>query len=379
MTEKIFIVGCERSGTSLLREVLNRSDRVCIALETHFLRRFSRTGKARRLERFGDLRDDANVERLAAALLAGRRALGSSYWGWLADEVTEETFRDRILRTDRTERSLFTVLMELYAERTCGASTGDGSMGDVILGEKTPSHLYYVPTLLEWFPGARVVHTFRDPRSIVVSKLLKVRKTMEGPKVRFSYLPSWMIRILETPIEVLHITKSWLDATRLHRRYARAYPGRYHMVRFEDLVTDPEGRVKEICDFLRLPFERRMLEEVPVMGSSYAPEGRRRSGFDTRAIDRWREHIHPVVSAWFSVVFRGPLRGLGYAGAMPWPAETAPAVAGPALSPLGASALERDGSGPSAAADPVSALPLDPSPRVASALPEEPPPAAPAP
>ena len=55
--EHVFIVGLPRTGSTLLRTLLNRSDRVSIAAETHFLHQFARLGKQKRLLRFGDLHE----------------------------------------------------------------------------------------------------------------------------------------------------------------------------------------------------------------------------------------------------------------------------------------------------------------------------------
>jgi hypothetical protein len=66
--ETVFIVGCARTGSTLLRQILNRHERLCLASETHFLRRWSRYGRDRQIAKFGDLSDDANVARLVATL-----------------------------------------------------------------------------------------------------------------------------------------------------------------------------------------------------------------------------------------------------------------------------------------------------------------------
>jgi hypothetical protein len=198
--------------------------------------------------------------------------------------------------------------MDVYA----GRAKGDVRSG-LILGEKTPTHLYYVPTLLEWFPQARIIHTFRDPRAIIVSKLKKVkRKGKEGPKQKLPRLPGWLLNPLVDPIEVLHMTKAWLDAAQLHSQYERSYPGRYHLVKFENLVGDPERHIRQICNFLEVPFESKMLEEVNIIGSSYISQRRGPDGFDRQATDRWRENINPLVKAWVSLSCRKYLRKFNY-------------------------------------------------------------------
>jgi hypothetical protein len=77
-TTNIFIVGCNRTGTSLLRQILNKSPRVSIAPETHFLRRFSQMGVRQKLEKFGDLSDERNTTQLVDFMYSGRKVVGSS-------------------------------------------------------------------------------------------------------------------------------------------------------------------------------------------------------------------------------------------------------------------------------------------------------------
>jgi hypothetical protein len=272
--DKVFIVGCGRTGSTLLREILNKSEQVCISPETHFLRRFSRLGVKKELKNFGDLLDDGNVKKLVDYLYSKKvRALGA--WGWLNKNVDKQHFTQRLLGSDRSERAIFFLVMQAYTEVNKG-----GSADDLILGDKTPTHLYYVPTLLEWFPGAKIIHTFRDPRGIIVSKLKKVEKGLEGPQVRYSYLPEWLLDPLITPIEVVHITKFWFDAARLHAKYEQLYPHQYHLVRFEDLISEPEKQIRQICDFLNIDFENAMLDEINIVGSSYQSERRGPAGID---------------------------------------------------------------------------------------------------
>jgi hypothetical protein len=306
--EHVFIVGCPRTGSTLLRQILNKSERVCITSETHFLRRISRVGMHKRILRFGDLGRDENVERLIDFLYAERNAEIRGYWNWFYRQVDRQEFRRRLLETDRSDREIFALLMRIYAEAR-RVPLAD----DLILGEKTPMHLYYVPTLFEWFPRVKIIHTFRDPRAIFASALKRVKSGKWGPK---GMLPSSVGRLLDPlldPLEVLHVTKIWFDAVKLHAQYERAYPGRYHLVRFEDMIAEPEEQVRQVCNFLEIPYESRLMDGIAVVGSSYHAQHRTGSGIDQSAVRRWEEHINPLARAWFSILGRKHLEKFGYA------------------------------------------------------------------
>lgn len=305
--EVIFIVGCARTGSTLLREILNRSERICLATETHYLRRMSSVGLWKRIKRFGDLRNDCNVEKLVAYWYAAHERGEKNYWSWLIKHVDRQYFTQRLLATDRSERAIFTVLMQVYAETKCGTIPPD-----MILGEKTPTHLKYVPTLLEWYPNAKIIHTFRDPRGIFTSTLKRIQSGKWGLKAVFPSVPARLLAPLDVPSAVVHTTNAWLDAVRLHITYKQMYGPQYHLVRFEDLIGDPEAQVRQICAFLDVPFDPKMVAETRVVSSSYQPHRRGAYGFDTQAAHRWQEHINPLIRAWFAILGRKYLKVFGY-------------------------------------------------------------------
>ncbi len=304
----LFIVGCNRSGTSLLRQIFNRSASVCLAPETHFLRRLSRVGVNQTLRQFGDLSIDRNIDRLVSYLYTDHFALKISYWQWLKHNVARETLTRTFLATDRSERALFLAMMRVYAEF---AKPGHA---DLILGEKTPTHLYYVPTLLEWFPRAKVIQTMRDPRAIIVSKLKKVnRKTSrDGFLKRLDENSRRMMEPFADPLEVAHTGKAWLDAAHLDEKYARDFPEQYRLLRFEDLIADPKANVNSLCEWLEIPYEAAMLEEIHVVASSFESQHRSESGIDTRALERWKEVSHPLVNAGFELFGQQQMKRFGY-------------------------------------------------------------------
>lgn len=303
----IFVVGCNRTGTSLARQVLNANSRVCLSPETHYLRRLAIAGDGRVLERLGPLTEDRTIVRLVDYLYADDARRKISFWQFLKKNVDRNEFTAALLASDRTERGIFSTFMNVYARTHCGDPAG------YILGEKTPTHVYSVPVLLEWYPQARIVHTVRDLRAVIVSKERKLAKpdTRDGMDKRLG-LPRSVVRPVALPSELTHTTKAWLDAAHLDRRYRKAYPGRYLMVRFEDLVQDPGTEVERLCQFAGIQLEPAMLGEIHVAASGFQAGHRGPEGFDAEAVDRWRESMNPMVERLLTWVGRRELQRLGY-------------------------------------------------------------------
>ncbi len=147
----IFVVGVSRSGTTLMRNVLNSHSRVAIAGENHFLGHLLPWEGARHaFRRFGDLDDDATIRRLVEYIYSGafsrrsRLREPSPFWIWLVRKVPRDELEARLLAGERTERGVFTALLRAFADQR----------GKAIIGEKTPAHVAWAETLLEWYRTA---------------------------------------------------------------------------------------------------------------------------------------------------------------------------------------------------------------------------------
>lgn len=294
----IFIVGSGRSGTTLLVGCLNRSDEVCIVNQTHFMGHFLRSGLQQDIDKIGDLSDDSVVGEVVAYLYS-RPYRGGAYWRWLLKNVDKECLTKKILDSDRRKQSLFAILMELPCN------------GKSVLGEKTPGHLFYVPSLLEWFPTAKVVHILRDPRAIYVSET-RFRLNQQGSWLfPFKQISQLGLKKVLIPVYVVfHTMVTWSKVVKSHFQYAEDYPDNYYCLKFEDLVRAPGNELKKLCHFLDVEFQEEMLDQVVINTSFKSVEGK--AGFDRRAVDRWKEHINPIANVWFSFLFRQRLKEFGY-------------------------------------------------------------------
>jgi Sulfotransferase family len=145
-TRPVFVVGCARSGTTLVQQLLNRHPAVAIGPETHFVRRF-----LLRRAQYGDLTVPASFDRLLDDVTASPE---------FADfGIDAADFRAGCLGGVRTVGHVFHRLLAEFA-----------SLHNVsVVGEKTPNHCLYMRQLESVFPAARFIAIVRDPRAVVAS------------------------------------------------------------------------------------------------------------------------------------------------------------------------------------------------------------------
>ena len=301
-TEFVSIVGVNRSGTTLMRNVLNRSDQLAIADESHFLGHLIASQGARyAFRKLGPLSDDENVRRLVDFIYSGELRRASKFknyihWGWLSLNVEKDVLVQEILESDRSERSLFVAFLKVFAK----------AQGKPIIGEKTPAHFRYVETMLEWFPNGKIIHMVRDPRGTFISDLKRRKEEPPGKQARV-----YDVLRRSDPLLKLFImfvtTAAWAESVSIGCKFRKRLPDRYRLQKFEDLVADPEREVREICRFLEMDFQPKMLEQLVVRGFQ-----RGEAGFDGKAASRWKEHIDSWVEKWFVLCFKRRLGELGY-------------------------------------------------------------------
>lgn len=244
----VFVVGCPRSGTTLVQQLLNAHPAVRIGPETHFVHRFWQ-----RRASYGDLDSDEGWERLVRDVAAIPE---------LADiGIDGADLEARAGNVVRHPGRLLATLLDLFA--------GDAE----VTGEKTPNHLLYMPLLQEWVPGARFIHVLRDPRAVVSSW----RAVPWSSGTAYGDAAIW-------------------------RHYIRTAeqnppgPGTLLVVRYEALVADPAAETRRICEFLELPHEARMLEHYrsePLALDVEREPWKRRAGEPISAApaDRWQREL----------------------------------------------------------------------------------------
>jgi hypothetical protein len=210
-----------------------------------------------------------------------------------------------------TYRSILRAMLVAYGER----------VGKERVGEKTPSHVRYIPLLLDWFPDARILIMRRDPRAVMASKMKNpwVTRRLSPPSLRDGLLVGHRL------YEIAYETNDWAE---LYGRIAPAWEeeDRVLVVAYEALVKDPRSEVQRICRFLGEAYDPVMLsnrtsETVPEpegeVSAAHLQEWRERHYAKTlrpisaEGLGKWKDRL---TSTEVAVIEGGSKNGMEYYG-----------------------------------------------------------------
>jgi Sulfotransferase family len=269
VTPPLILLGVSRSGTTLLRVILDRSPGISIPDESFFVpllaRRHGRTIEAARF-----LDDVARIPTIRD-------------WGVSVDDVARRVY------SGMPTGEAIAAIYEAQAQ-----ASGKSRWGD-----KTPMYMRHLDLLDELFPDAQYVHLVRDGRDAALSFLQMPEgtftRTWAHPRTAAQFACLWR--------------KEVGDARSLGGRVGAS---RYHEVRYEALVADPEATVHAICTFAAIPFELAMLDYAGAVDVSAKPHQQRLLVPPTRGVRSWREDMPADDVAAFESVAGDLLSELGY-------------------------------------------------------------------
>lgn len=281
-----FIVGVGRSGTTMLRLMLDAHPELAIPPETHFVP-----------DLIDAIQGGAKPEKAVEAMTAVRQ------WGDLGIEPEQVLERWRQLDEFKAGPAL-RAFYGIYTER----------QGKPRWGDKTPIYVKNMLRIESALPEARFIHVIRDGRDVALSRW---KRTLgdKGPAPASQVAEGWERRI----------------------RRAQRQGGKlnhYLELRYEDLVTDTEPNLRRIAEFLELEWDPAMLtyyehaadrmaemaRDLPATdGKPTRPGAERMEAHamtqkppDPSAMYRWKEKMSPEDIAAFDAAAGTLLSELGY-------------------------------------------------------------------
>ena len=273
----VVVLGVSRSGTTLLKEMLDRSSGLAIPSESYFIPQlWDRHGERSSVE---ELTDDLG------------RIVRVQEWG-----VTPADVRARV-DGDARFRDVIDAVYRTYAERR----------GKPRYGDKTPVYMQRLPLLDTVFPDAQYVHIVRDGRDAGLSFMAMKRKPRFNagrPRRLAEFACAWRLEIEDA------------------RRFGGGLgAGRYLEVRYEDLVAEPEARLREVCAFLGLEYEPAMLEYHRDVDASRLADHPRLAEPPGAGRSRWQVGMDPADVELFEAIAGGVLADFGYQRTHPSPSQ----------------------------------------------------------
>ncbi|MCX4401529.1 sulfotransferase family protein [Streptomyces sp. NPDC059441] len=264
-TRPVFVLGCPRSGTTLLQLMLHAHPRIALPPETLpiALRAWGTPIVLPAYEgrlAFGDLAERDNRAGLAR-WITGRKETRFHELGLDAGRVAE-----RITDGPPTLGSALGIALRAYTEEHGKARGGD----------KRPAYALRVAEILRLFPDAQFVHLVRDGRDRVASLL---------------GMPWWHRGFHEA-------VATWAQVMDATRKYARELgPDSWYQLRFEDLLGDPEGQLRGVCGFLGEEYAPGMTAPYRVAGMAVPARKtwhrRTHGALDTSRAGAWTTRLTP--------------------------------------------------------------------------------------
>ena len=261
----LLILGVRRSGTTLLRVMLDRHSQLAVPDETYF------------------------VPQLADRHLRG---------------VDADEFLDDVRRVVEWDLPLDRVRARLHDGMPVGEAIGAvyavyaEQRGKPRWGDKTPMYMQNLRLLERLFPDALYVHLIRDGRDAALSFLGMPRGIVTE---------TWMHP--RTPAD---FACQWRTEVAAARRLGRRVGARYLEVRYESLVADVEPALRRICELAGLDYEPAMADYAGSVDVSAKPHQQRLLQPPTAGVRDWRKQMSGEAVASFEQVAGDLLQELGY-------------------------------------------------------------------
>lgn len=227
--EPLFIVGCKRSGTTMLRLMLNEHPDIHIPNESWFL---------------PDLWEKLpSAEPLSKSQLDTAFSTITSKWRWQFWDMSDDELFATLSSLNHPNLAKLIDAVYAYSAQRAGKRRW---------GDKTPIYVRHIDQIHRIFPSAKFIHIIRDGRDVCLS----------------------MSRLDWRHQSVWHLARYWSKEVESGIRAGRKLgSNRYYEVSYEDLVLDGEGVLRKICDFLDIDFDNAMLrfyERAPDNIASWA-------------------------------------------------------------------------------------------------------------
>lgn len=268
-----------------MAKVLGRHPRLFMPGETHF---FDDVYASRAT--LGDLSSPVSRESVATKLSDHYRR----YW-----EMPDQERIDAIIRDRPDVWARWRDGMRDYRDALSGFMSMQMEVeGKVRWGNNVPRDIFNLNEILDFYPQAKFVVCARDPRDFLLSYKGKWKVT-DGEHIS-------RLRQLYHPVITSLLWKA--SMRRLAALKSKVPSGNWVVVRYEDMVSDPEDTMRRVCRIVEEDFDLQMLD----VSESNSSTGQQQKGIFVSSVRRWRTELSPVEISVAQHLTAQEMRGLGY-------------------------------------------------------------------
>ncbi len=289
----LFVVGNSRSGTTLMARMLRAHTDIYILNETHYFQNVPDTY-------FDDMSDE-KIQNLLRQIEAIQK-----YGIYRKDKIlTSPSFLCNAYGKGEIDSSdkynLFYDVLHVIGN----------SLGKSIVGDQTPQTIFYIDELVHAYPNLKIINMVRDPRAAIFSQRGKWKAAKKlGQPVK---------EVIRSFFNYHPITLSFLWNRAISAGYAsqEKYGNvKIHTIIFEELVSNPAMAMMQLCDFIGVEFQRKMLD-VDIEGSSNVSLTdfqlrNERNGIQSSVKDEWRKKLSDGEVALIQLITRENMEKYGY-------------------------------------------------------------------
>lgn len=222
MFSPIFLVGCGRSGTTLLKELLNQSNELHILKESAFIPILYL-----KKNKYGDFTEETQRSEFIFDLKSTSRTSKE-----VAFEIFSLTEEKALSLLEKNAPLKYSEAISTLFSHVAKAN------GKEVWGDKTPLYVNHINLLHTLFPKAKIIHLIRDPRDVASS----IRKA------------GWSSTIREAAFIWKRNVSNGLEGRKLNSEA-------YYEISYEKLILNTDTELKKLFEWLNFKYSKNILDQ----------------------------------------------------------------------------------------------------------------------
>ena len=220
----VFIVGCPRSGTTLLQALLSTQNIIYSFPETHF---FSNTYKYIKYDQNANI----DITCLDTVFEHIKNKMDLNISGYILDQIR------RISKNkDLSTKYLFEIIIYICLRN----QLAHNEICNIRWLEKTPGHFRHLDTIKKHYPMSKIIAIIREPASVINSRKKNIPQEKEK--------------------SVRELAFQWNSAITCFEEFKTKYPDDIYIIQYEKIVKNVEFAIQEIGRFLDITIQPEKLK-----------------------------------------------------------------------------------------------------------------------